>query len=109
MINGIHGLFYSPEPEATRAFFRDVLRLPFVDEGDGWLIFNLAKGEFGIHPAAPGDTHHEVSLYTADLDATIADLRSRGADLTPVVEADWGRHTTIRAPGGVELMLYQPK
>ncbi len=36
MIRGIHGLFYSSDAEATRAFFRDKLRLPGFDGGDGW-------------------------------------------------------------------------
>lgn len=36
MIRGIHGLLYSSDPEATRAFFRDQVRLPGSDVGDGW-------------------------------------------------------------------------
>jgi hypothetical protein len=33
MIKGIHGLFYSSQPEELRAFIRDKLRLPFSDAG----------------------------------------------------------------------------
>jgi hypothetical protein len=43
MIKGIHGLFYSSEPEALRAFIRDKLGLPFTDAGGGWLIFDLRE------------------------------------------------------------------
>ena len=45
MITAMHALVYSDDATATRAFFRDVLRWPFVsDEGssseaDEWLIF----------------------------------------------------------------------
>ena len=41
MIRGLHGLFYSSEPEAARAFLRDKLKLPYSDVGEGWLIFDL--------------------------------------------------------------------
>jgi hypothetical protein len=40
MIRGIHGLFYSTDPEATRAFFRDQVKLPGSDIGEGWWIFD---------------------------------------------------------------------
>ena len=41
MIIGAHSIIYSTGPEAYRAFLRDVLALPNVDVGDGWLIFGL--------------------------------------------------------------------
>ena len=41
MINGAHIVLYSKDPEADRAFFRDVLQFPAVDAGHGWLIFAL--------------------------------------------------------------------
>ena len=39
MITGAHSIVYSKNPEADRAFLRDVLELTHVDVGDGWLIF----------------------------------------------------------------------
>jgi hypothetical protein len=36
MISGAHVIIYSTDPEADRAFFRDVLKLPNVDLGEGW-------------------------------------------------------------------------
>ena len=50
MIRGLHGLFYSSEPDAARAFLRDKLKLPFTDVGGGWLIFDLPEGDLGVHP-----------------------------------------------------------
>ena len=35
MIIGAHSIIYSKNPEADRAFLRDVLKLPNVDAGDG--------------------------------------------------------------------------
>src|SRR5690606_24413264 len=59
MIKGMHGLFYSPEAEAVRAFLKDKLELPSVDAGEGWLIFGVPKAEIGVHP---GDgPRHELS------------------------------------------------
>jgi hypothetical protein len=43
MIRGIHNLIYSENPEADRAFLRDVLGFPCIDAHDGWLIFALPK------------------------------------------------------------------
>jgi hypothetical protein len=41
MISGAHMIIYSTDAEADRAFFRDVLKFPAVDTGEGWLIFAL--------------------------------------------------------------------
>src|SRR6266404_3718156 len=50
-INGAHVLLYSDNPEADRAFFRDILDFRAVDAGGGWLIFALPPAEVGIHPS----------------------------------------------------------
>jgi hypothetical protein len=41
---GAHSIIYSKNPEADRAFLRDVLRISHVDVGGGWLIFRIASG-----------------------------------------------------------------
>jgi hypothetical protein len=41
MISGIYAIIYSKDAERLRSFFRDVLELPPVDAGRGWLIFAL--------------------------------------------------------------------
>ena len=60
-ITGAHILLYSDNPEADRAFFRDVLGFPAVDAGGGWLIFALPPAKPGFIPP----TANEVSS-TAD-------------------------------------------
>ena len=84
MIIGIHAMFYSSDPEATRAFLRDVLRLHANDVGGGWLIFPLNQAEVAVHPVddtdAPAGTH-EFSFYCDDVLATVADLKSPGRKL----------------------------
>ena len=41
MINGVHAIVFTKNPEGVRAFFRDVLGLASVDAGGGWPIFAL--------------------------------------------------------------------
>jgi catechol 2,3-dioxygenase-like lactoylglutathione lyase family enzyme len=107
-ITGLHAILYSARDEATRAFFRDVLGLPFVDAGRGWLIFKAPPAELAVHPAEE-DGRHELYLMCDDLDATIAELKAKGVTTKAVTEQRWGRLTQIVLPGGDELGLYQPK
>jgi catechol 2,3-dioxygenase-like lactoylglutathione lyase family enzyme len=107
MLTGAHTIIYSSDPEADRAFFRDVLGFEHVDAGGGWLIFALPPGEVACHPADQG--RHELYLMCDALDGTIAELRDRGATVSDdVAEERWGRLTSIRLPGGGELGLYEP-
>jgi predicted enzyme related to lactoylglutathione lyase len=112
MIRGIHGLLYSTDPEATRAFFRDALRLPGSDIGEGWWIFDFAEGDLGVHPVNDsGDTGlHTISFVCDDIHATVADLKSRGVRFTQDIEKrEYGFVTEIVAPGGVTIQLYEPR
>jgi hypothetical protein len=84
MIRGIHGLFYSSTPEDTRAFFRDKVRFPGADVGEGWWIFDVPEGDFGVHPVE---------------DATDAGTEDHG----------YGLVTYFTAPGGLTVQLYEPR
>ena len=114
MIRGIHGLFYSSEPEAARAFIRDKLKLPYTDTGEGWLIFDLPEGDLGVHPigekdSAPSGTH-DVSFYCDEIHETVVQLRDRGVKFeTEVADHGYGFVTYFTIPGGVRVQLYQPK
>jgi catechol 2,3-dioxygenase-like lactoylglutathione lyase family enzyme len=74
----MHGLFFTTEPEKARAFFRDVLGFPAKDAGDGWLIFDAPAGDFGCHPSSD-TTHHEISFFCDDIQATVKELEEKGA------------------------------
>ncbi len=117
MITGAHFLFYSTDPDADRAFLRDVLGWRHVDAGHGWLIFALPPAETAVHPSDEvfAQRHGERTLMGAvlylmcdDLAATMAALAAKKVACSPVDEAPWGRKTTIRLPSGGELGLYQP-
>ena len=53
MIRGLHAMFYTSQPDALRAFFRDKLGFPATDVGGGWLIFDMPEADLGCHPADP--------------------------------------------------------
>jgi catechol 2,3-dioxygenase-like lactoylglutathione lyase family enzyme len=109
VITGAHVIVYSADPQADRAFCRDVLGLPGVDAGGGWLIFALPPAEVAVHPHETGGGH-ELYLLCDDLGATVAQLRDRGAVVeAPVSEQRWGLVTAITLPGGGRLGLYEPR
>jgi catechol 2,3-dioxygenase-like lactoylglutathione lyase family enzyme len=108
-VTGAHVLLYTPEAEALRATLRDVFGWRHVDAGDGWLIFGLPPAEIGVHPSE-GDTHHQLSLICDDIEATVADLRAKGVEIRGEPEdKGFGIGTTLVLPGGVELLLYEPR
>jgi catechol 2,3-dioxygenase-like lactoylglutathione lyase family enzyme len=117
MITALHTLVYTDDPEAARAFFRDVLQFPGVDTGGGWLIFRTGPSELGVHPSAwehegrsgSTDQRFDLSLMCEDLAATREELAGRGAEFDgDVVEEPWGSTLQVRVPGAGTLTLYQP-
>ncbi len=109
MIAGVHAIVYSRDPQADRAFCRDVLGWPWVDAGDGWLIFALPPAELAFHPV-DGQPRHELYLMCHDVAAVVEDLGRRGVETVgPIQEAGFGLLTGIRLPSGAELGIYQPR
>ncbi|MBS0386225.1 MAG: extradiol dioxygenase [Proteobacteria bacterium] len=108
MITGAHVMFFSKNAEADRAFLRDVLGLPHVDAGGGWLIFALPPSEAGVHPSDKNDVH-EVYFMTDNLDAEIARLKEKGVACGAPAQQSWGVSTNITLPSGGTLGLYQPR
>jgi catechol 2,3-dioxygenase-like lactoylglutathione lyase family enzyme len=109
MITGVHAILFSRDAEADRAFFRDVLDLPSVDAGGGWLIFALPPAELAAHPT-DGQSRHELYLMCDDISATAEELRGKGVEFTgDIIDEGFGLMTALRLPGGSELSLYQPR
>jgi len=113
MIRGLHAMFYSTRAAELRAFFRDQLGLHGNDLGDGWLIFDLAEADLGVHPTdadGPPSGTADISFYCDDLAATVRDLESRGVNFTqPIEDHGYGLVTFFEAPGEFTVQLYQPK
>ncbi|MGZ4675440.1 MAG: VOC family protein [Acidimicrobiia bacterium] len=120
MITAVHTLVYSDDPEATRAFFRDVLGWPFVTDAGtdpGWLIFRTGPSEMGVHPTHStheGRDHvsprqHVISIMCDDIATTAAELEARGATFgTDVFDRGFGLVRMLEVPGADPIMLYQP-
>ena len=109
MIAGAHAIVFADDAERAPAFFGDVLGLRSVDAGEGWLIFALPRAELGVHPA-DDTTKHELSLMCDDVHATVAELRGRGVELRgEPQDLGFGVGTTMLLPGGVEVLLYEPR
>jgi catechol 2,3-dioxygenase-like lactoylglutathione lyase family enzyme len=118
MINGAHIVLYTTDPEADRAFFRDVLKFSTVDAGHGWLIFALPPAEAAFHDLdkqalehndAKHTAHHELFLMCGDLAATLRDLKAKHVPTSAVSEQRWGKLATLTLPGGSKLGIYEPK
>ena len=120
MIDGAHVIVYAEDAEALRAFFRDVLELPWVDAGGDWPIFALPPAEIAAHPAESGTSdashraatpyRHELYLTCDDIEATVGELTAKGVEFAgPVTDQGWGLLTAVKLPGGGELGLYEPR
>ena len=121
MIKAVHTLIYSDDPEATRAFFRDVLGWPYVEHPEsepGWLIFKTGPSEMGVHPTAgvyegaaySYPRHHSISLICDDVDATKAELEARGVEFEGAIEdMGFGLAIMLNVPGADALLLYEPR
>ena len=108
MINGAHVVISSTNPDADRAFLRDVLKLSNVDAGDGWLIFGLPPAEVAVHPSDKNDVH-EFFLMCDDIEDFVAGMKERGVPSDPVQELSWGLLTRVALPGGGKIGVYQPR
>ena len=107
-IVGAHMLLYTPEAEAVRNVLRDVFEWEHVEDHPGWLIFALPPSEVGVHPSE-GSTRHEICLCD-DLERTTAELRAKGIEFRGEPdEESFGITTTMLLPGGVEILLYEPR
>lgn len=120
MIKAIHTLIYSDDPEATRAFLRDVLGWPYFEHPDepGWLIFKTGPSEMGVHPTSGTydgqdysyPLHHSISLMCDDIEATVSELEARGAEFSgQIQDFGFGVGTNLKLPGAGEILLYEPR
>ena len=108
LINGAHVIVYSSDAEADRALLRDVLDLPHVDVGQGWLIFALPPSEVAVHPTE-SDSSHELYLMTDDVRAFVLAMEKRGLTCTAPTDQGWGVLTALSLPGGGKIGVYQPR
>ncbi len=104
MFSGSHVIVYSRDADADRAFFRDVLKMPATDAGEGWLIFALPPAEVAFHPADENGAH-ELYLMCDDLAATMEELEEHDVHCDEPSELGLGDSDEVSAPRG---RPYQP-
>lgn len=121
MITSVHTLVYSDDAPATRAFLRDVVGLPYVEDAGsepGWLIFGTGPSELGVHPTSgvwEGESYshprrHQISLMCDDIETTRAELEAKGARfLGPVSDEGFGLVSLMEVPGADPIMVYEPR
>lgn len=114
MIKGVHAMFYSSDPEATRSFLANELGLPNTDVGGGWLIYDFAEADMGVHPTdfegSPPTGTHAISMYCDNIEETVAALEERGVEFDQGIEDQgYGLVTSFTMPGDVRVELYEPK
>jgi catechol 2,3-dioxygenase-like lactoylglutathione lyase family enzyme len=113
-IIGAHVVLYTTQPDALRAMLRDVFGFQHVDAGDGWLLFALPPSEVGVHPAE-GPTYksgvrHQLTFMCDDIGSTLRELRGKGVNIPGEPHDEgWGITVMMNLPGGVEMLLYQPR
>jgi hypothetical protein len=108
MIIGSHSIIYSKNPEADRAFLRDVLKLKNVDVGHGWLIFGLPPSELAVHPSEKNDSH-EFYLMCDDITKFVGEMQNHEIVCAPITDQRWGLLTQMTLPGGGKLGVYEPR
>lgn len=113
----------SPDPQATAAFYADMfgaeiirsapMGKPRIDlDLGGQAVFIAAAlpgDKTGMPPASPYQGLDHIGLRVADIDATVAELKAKGADFT--MEATTIRPGVriafVRGPQNVSIELLQ--
>ena len=108
MIIGAHSVIFSKNPEADRAFLRDVLKLTSVDVGNGWMIFGLPPAEVAVHHSDQNDVH-AFFFMCSDIESFVAAMAPHNIVCEPVQDQRWGLLTQVKLPGGGKLGVYQPR
>ena len=113
---GIGGVFVrSKDPDALRAWYRDLLGLEIQDWGGAQLW--STPGSYGVWSAfradttyfAPSEREFMVNLRVDDLEALLARLRAGGAHVLDRREdSSDGKFGYVVDPDGTLLELWQP-
>lgn len=123
---GVGGVFFdSSDAEALAGWYRDCLGIEFMEHPDGGSYFcvfqtrDLTTSEvrqnpvFAINqakgPLASADQRgFMVNLRVGDLQSTLDELRSNGADIEEqTIEWEGGKHAWVRDLDGNRVELYE--
>jgi predicted enzyme related to lactoylglutathione lyase len=87
--------------ERARAFYAEKLGLEPAEERPGGLLYRTASGEFGVFQSAgaPSGDHTQMAFEVEDIEATVAELKSRGVVFE---EYDFPGLTTVGGIADIE-------
>lgn len=120
---GLGGLFLkSEDPEATKAWYADVLGMQRNDFGGFDFLHKAAADAFPKSARtifspfaadtdyfAPSDLPFMLNLIVDDLDAVLARAKAAGAEpVQPSEEHEYGRFAWLVDPDGRKVELWQP-
>src|SRR5258705_12234441 len=96
--------------ERSTAFYKDVLGLNLQFTSPDWTQFEIGGVQVALHIAGPNlKVNPEVGvnfgLYTNDINKTLAELTSRGAEVAYRTEEDFGTLAAIKDPDGYTIQL----
>jgi catechol 2,3-dioxygenase-like lactoylglutathione lyase family enzyme len=91
--------------EAQRRFYRDVLALREVDQGEGWIQFDLGSGvtfEILAQSADPeyDQPRYQVGFVVADIRAAREELLARGVEPVTNIKGNASYWAYFRDPEG---------
>ena len=108
MIIGAHIMLQSTNNTADMAFLTDVLKLPSINAGHGYMIYGIPPAEVSIHGSEQNDVH-KLYLMCDDIAAFTGDMTGHHIPFSTPVRESWGTVTEITLPGGGKLGVYQPR
>ena len=108
MIIGAHVMLHSTNDKADMAFLTDVLGMPSINAGGGYMIYAVPPAEMSIHGSDRNDVH-QLYLMCDDIAEFTADMTRHGIPFSTPARQSWGTATEITLPGGGKLGIYQPR
>jgi predicted enzyme related to lactoylglutathione lyase len=87
--------------ERARSFYAEKLGLEPAEERPGGLLYRMGSGEFGVFQSAgaPSGDHTQMAFEVEDIEATVAELKSRGVVFE---EYDFPGLTTVGGIADIE-------
>jgi glyoxylase I family protein len=111
---GVHHVSINVDDvEAAATFYVERLGLrprsdrPDFGFGGAWLDAGAQQVHL-IEAAGPDDKGQHFALHVADLDATIAELRTAGLEVSDASPVGTGRQAFLHDPAGNLVELHQP-
>ena len=114
-------ILYVDKPEASAAFYADLLGCPAVESSPTFAMFAMSSGTMlglwsrhTVEPAAKAASASSEIAFTAagkaEVDAMHADWNRRGLEIIqPPTELDFGRSFVALDPDGRRLRVFAPE